>query len=132
MHPKFRKIFHHLRNNQTQNWEKSKKVEKIPCLPLASIFTHMQMQHINYFSLDVEGAELSVLQSINFKEITFDIISVEIEKAFRPVDHEAEVTKLLRQHGYLKIWCSGRNAWFRREDFTIISRDISTPLGGCE
>jgi hypothetical protein len=132
MNPNFRKMFHRLKSDDSKHWEKSAKVQKIPCLPLALIFNHMHIRHINYFSLDVEGAELSVLQSINFDDIKFDIISVEIEKAFRPKDHEFEVTKLLREHGYLKIWCSGRNAWFRRQDFVMLPRDSATPLGGCE
>lgn len=132
MEPKFRKHFHNFKNNNSKVWERSRKVKKIPCLPLSLIFKHIQIQHINYFSLDVEGAELSVLQSINFELIKFDIISVEVEKAFRPENYEMDVTKLLMEHGYLKIWCSGRNAWFRHQDFKMLSRDSATPLGGCE
>jgi hypothetical protein len=133
MDPKFRKKFHRKINHQApESWEKSSTVLKVPCLPLSLIFKHIQIQHVNYFSLDVEGAERSVLESINFDQVKFDIISVEIEKAFRPADHEFRVTRLLLGRGYVKIWCSGRNAWFRRKDFEIISRESTTRLGGCE
>ena len=131
MSPIFKRLFHKLNSENPTNWQDSKLIQKILCIPLSLIFSHIPINHINYFSLDVEGAEVSVLESIDFTVIKFDIISVEIEKAFRPADHEQKVTELLLSHGYLKIWCKGRNAWFRHREYELKSRDKDAPLGGC-
>ena len=37
-------------------------VSEIPCMPLSKLLADLGLRHINFFSLDVEGAELSVLQ----------------------------------------------------------------------
>ena len=132
MDPKFRRKFHSFKSDNPATWEKSNKVVKIPCLPLSLIFEYVPIHHINYLSLDVEGAELTVLRSINFDSVKFDIISVEIEKPFRPSTHESDITQLLHEKGYIKIWCSGRNAWFRHNEYEIKSRDVATPPGNCE
>ena len=37
-------------------------ITKVPCMPLGQLLSDLGLEHINFFSLDVEGAELSVLQ----------------------------------------------------------------------
>ena len=132
MSPNFRRQFHHL-GKDPSTWKQSRKVKKVACMPLSLIFSQMQVTHINYFSLDVEGAELEILKSIDFKILRFDIISVETEKAYRPLHYEANITEVLTTQGYLKIWCKGRNAWFRHPDFEISSRYAieANPLREC-
>jgi len=49
---------------------------EIDCVPLTPIIKP-RFNHINFFSLDVEGAELDFLQSFDFEEIKVDIIIVE-------------------------------------------------------
>ena len=49
----------------------------VPCKPLADILKDNDLHHIHFFSLDVEGAELQVLQTIDFKKVSFDVIMVE-------------------------------------------------------
>jgi len=38
-------------------------VTEVPCVPLGQLLDELELKHINFFSLDVEGAELSVLQA---------------------------------------------------------------------
>lgn len=38
----------------------------------------INVKHVDYFSLDIEGAELPILKTIPFDRIHFTIITVEI------------------------------------------------------
>lgn len=53
-----------------------KNVE-VECRPLADIFRESGVKHVDYISIDVEGSELAVLQSISFDEVTFDVFVIE-------------------------------------------------------
>lgn len=121
MNPNFRNAFHGLGDDPSK-FKLSDRLQRVACMPLSLIFRKMHVTHINYLSLDVEGAEMEILKSIDFNSVRFDIISVETEKAFRPEHYEAKITHLLRKRGYVKIWSKGRNAWFRHPDFVISSR----------
>ncbi len=44
---------------------------------LDNILAENNIKHVNYMSIDVEGAEFGVLESIDFSKVTFDIIEVE-------------------------------------------------------
>ena len=37
--------------------------------PLADLMTQLHVQHINVYILDVEGAELLILQSVDFSKV---------------------------------------------------------------
>ncbi|KAK9500811.1 hypothetical protein O3M35_002003 [Rhynocoris fuscipes] len=49
----------------------------IQCFPLYTYLLALNVTHIDYFSLDVEGAELDVLKTIPFKDINIETLSVE-------------------------------------------------------
>ena len=58
---------------------------------------------IDYLSLDIEGAELQVLQSLDFNEIDIKIISVETNKIGIIFDGSfTQLDFLLRRNGYIK------------------------------
>ena len=44
---------------------------------LETIFDENNIKHVNYLSIDVEGAEFAVIKSINFDKIFIDVISFE-------------------------------------------------------
>jgi FkbM family methyltransferase len=44
---------------------------------LESIFDEFKIKHINYLSIDVEGAEGAVIRSINFEKVVIDVIGFE-------------------------------------------------------
>ena len=48
-----------------------------PALTLASIFEKAEVQKIDFLSVDVEGAELSVLRGINFDQVQINSILIE-------------------------------------------------------
>ena len=47
------------------------------CFTLYSILLALGRTHVDYFSLDVEGPELEILQTIPFDKVKIDVISVE-------------------------------------------------------
>ena len=49
----------------------------VPCSPLAHIFQKNQITHIDFWSLDVEGAEVSVLQTVDFTAVEISVILIE-------------------------------------------------------
>jgi FkbM family methyltransferase len=72
------------------------KVEtiQVEALPFPEILrNHPQVEHIDFLSVDVEGAEMQVLQTIDFSKYSFGLIAVERS-------NENEVKSFLRQKGY--------------------------------
>ena len=49
----------------------------IPCLPVKHLLNNLQIDHIDVWILDVEGAEMSVLQSTDFEKVHFSSIVME-------------------------------------------------------
>ena len=62
---------------------------------LQSILDEIGIQHINFFSLDVEGYELNILHGIDFNRTTFDYLLVELYKS-----EYQDVVSLLLNNGY--------------------------------
>ena len=58
-------------------FDKTMNLYQIQCFPLALIMQAMGISHIDYFSLDVEGPELEILQTIPWDHLTLDILTVE-------------------------------------------------------
>jgi hypothetical protein len=44
---------------------------------LEGVFDEYEMKRVNYLSVDVEGAEFNVIQSINFDKVFIDVIGFE-------------------------------------------------------
>ncbi|CAE7360118.1 unnamed protein product [Symbiodinium pilosum] len=49
----------------------------VPCAPLQSFFDVLDVQHISFFSLDVEGYELHVLKSVDWRKASIASLVVE-------------------------------------------------------
>ena len=61
---------------------------KVQCFSLYSLLLAINVTTVDYFSLDIEGAEVEVLQTIPFDKIKFNIISVEYEEVNTTVERE--------------------------------------------
>lgn len=59
------------------NDKQDSKFITVPCRPLSAILDEADVTHINFFSLDVEGAELKVLETIDFEKVEIDILMFE-------------------------------------------------------
>ena len=55
----------------------TRQVRRVPCGPLGDWFSALRLTTIDFFSLDVEGAELVVLQTLNWEALTIGVLLVE-------------------------------------------------------
>lgn len=55
----------------------SKEIIKVEALPLSEIFSLNKVQLVDYCSIDVEGGEVSVLESIDFNNVEIKVFSIE-------------------------------------------------------
>ena len=71
------------------------------CIPLTSIIKALGNPTIDYLSLDIEGAELQVLESISFDDVDIKVISVEVAKLGKIFDGTYTNFKhLMKRNGY--------------------------------
>eukprot|EP00525_Craspedostauros_australis_P007055 CAMPEP_0198115202 /NCGR_PEP_ID=MMETSP1442-20131203/6376_1 /TAXON_ID= /ORGANISM="Craspedostauros australis, Strain CCMP3328" /LENGTH=314 /DNA_ID=CAMNT_0043772665 /DNA_START=137 /DNA_END=1081 /DNA_ORIENTATION=+ len=78
--------------------------------------------HFDFFSLDVEGAELLALQSLNFNEYQFGVILVEADGANGRKDQA--IKTILHRAGYTFIGTINRSNWFVNDNFDLIYDDV--------
>jgi len=110
-------------------WWEGIKVENLPqikCSPLQTLLgEHASTSGIKYydfFSLDVEGAELLVLKSIDFDQIGFGIILVEADEHNQAKN--LMIRSLLTRKGYQFLMEKSRSYWFANMHFDDIYGDI--------
>lgn len=105
-----------------------------PCTPKQKILDKYIIHHVHFFSLDVEGAEMEVLSTIDFAKTTIDVFMVETHGNFHG---EAEVvTRFLSAKGFARVEChkpykckqgSNANLFFVHKSFRMLcsrSKDI--------
>jgi FkbM family methyltransferase len=67
---------------------------------LENIFEENDIKHINYLSIDVEGAEFDVIQSINFDKVFIDVIG--FENNF--YDNSVPIINYLKEKNFVLIF----------------------------
>jgi FkbM family methyltransferase len=69
----------HLERLQSENIQHGSMTEliKVETKKLKTILDENDISHINYLSIDVEGAEFEVIKSINFDKVFIDVIGFE-------------------------------------------------------
>lgn len=93
----------------------------VQCFPLYTFLLALNQTHVDYFSLDVEGVEMEVLQSIPFHLLDIDVISVEYAHG-RATKEELRdyVTNVL---GYRVVYEVARKDWLAN-DFILVREDL--------
>lgn len=69
----------HLERLESENrgYGSTTEVIKVNTKKLETIFDENNVSHVNYLSIDVEGAEFEVIKSINFDKVFIDVIGFE-------------------------------------------------------
>lgn len=81
----------------------------VACVPLQMLLDRTGLYDIDLFSLDVEGAELAVLETIDFSVTNIRVIIVELDEHDKAKD--ARVRSLLYKEGFINSpWGSPRVA----------------------
>lgn len=93
---------------------------EVPCAPLNYILGQFGIKHVNFFSLDVEGAELEVLRAIDFASLSFDVIVIEADGT-NP-EKDKGVLDILISKGYAFHGHVARNDWFVRSGFRPLAK----------
>ena len=63
--------------NETRDNGGETEIISVQTKRLDTLLNEQNIRHVNYMSIDVEGGEFGVLESIDFSKVTFDIIEVE-------------------------------------------------------
>ncbi|KAL3943176.1 MAG: hypothetical protein SGBAC_002737 [Bacillariaceae sp.] len=71
--------------------------ERIDCAPIDSIITG----HVDLFVLDVEGAEMTVLETIDWDKLQFGALLIETEKM--NIATKSKLEKIMQSKGYRKL-----------------------------
>jgi len=56
---------------------KDATVDRIQCYPLSDLLAAINVNHVDYMSLDVHGAEMPILQSIDYRSLRIDLMTIE-------------------------------------------------------
>ena len=69
----------HLERLESENrgYGSTTEIIKVNTKKLETIFDENNVSHVNYLSIDVEGAEFEVIKSINFDKVFIDVIGFE-------------------------------------------------------
>jgi len=82
----------------------------VPCRPLRDMIAMARLKHVHFFSLDVEGGELEVLQSFDWR-VSVSLWCVELR-----ADAKSELARaILIEHGYVetkRLPLSNLNSYF--------------------
>lgn len=77
---------------------------RVKVVALKSVLKRRGITHIDFMSIDVEGAELNVLRGIDFDEVTIDYIVIENNKG---MEKQRLIHEFLIRHDYelkAKLW----------------------------
>ena len=91
----------HLERLERENahYGSTTEVIKVNTKKLETILDENNISHINYLSIDVEGAEFEVIKSINFDKIFIDVIGFENNYN----DTSVPIVKYLENKGFIFI-----------------------------
>lgn len=96
-----------------RTWTHTGYEVSVVCVPLAVILRNIGRRHVDFLSLDVEGAELPILEAVLLsKDITIDIIAVEVN------DEAVRIAELMAQHNFVKVGSlGGQDDLYRNKHF---------------
>lgn len=84
----------------------------VPCAPMDELLG--DLKHINYFSIDVEGAEWTAVTTIDFNKTKIDTFSIELDRHDPP--RNEKIVSFLKLKGYSRCKTRDkRNGWFQKE-----------------
>jgi len=84
------------------------------CVPFNDVLDVIGVHHIDYLSLDIEGPELLVLETIDWSRIRIDIMTVEIHGDMKKLNDSRVLMK--RIGGYREVGLKGLDVVYERAD----------------
>eukprot|EP00047_Mylnosiga_fluctuans_P013198 m.30036 g.30036 ORF g.30036 m.30036 type:complete len:264 (+) comp4736_c0_seq1:1365-2156(+) len=93
----------------------------IQCRRLDSILSNHSIGHVDLWILDVEGAELAVLHTIDLAKVRIDVLGIELDGSNKEKD-DGVVEHLLANGYKVHSKFPPQNTWFVRDDFLLPSQ----------
>lgn len=89
---------------------------RVPALDINELINEEQVNHnISILSIDVEGIDFDILQSLNFEKFSFDLIVVEHSDSLIP-NNSNLISSFLKGHNYFLIHQGVINLIFVRKN----------------
>merc|ERR1711860_230831 len=82
-----------------QKWNLGAPIYTVPCMPLSTMLAETHLKYVDFFTLDVEGGELAVLQTMDWN---VQVCVWVVEQDGQNKTKDAAVTQLLQSQGYIK------------------------------
>lgn len=96
---------------------------EIPCVPMQDVIDVAGVSRIDLMVLDTEGAEYSILQTIDWNRVIFSVIIVETNDHHRSPGYQAKVQAFLEARGYLcMVKALSRNSWYIHKSYVPKAR----------
>jgi FkbM family methyltransferase len=95
-----------LEKNADEHNYKHHKIIDVQANTLTNILNNFNIANIDFLSIDVEGAELEVLQGLDFKRFTPQLILLEDKHLY------LQKHLLLKRQGYKLVRRYNRNCWY--------------------
>eukprot|EP00211_Chloroparvula_japonica_P001976 CAMPEP_0119142818 /NCGR_PEP_ID=MMETSP1310-20130426/33338_1 /TAXON_ID=464262 /ORGANISM="Genus nov. species nov., Strain RCC2339" /LENGTH=498 /DNA_ID=CAMNT_0007134391 /DNA_START=55 /DNA_END=1548 /DNA_ORIENTATION=- len=92
----------------------------IPCTSLQSIFDRNDITCVDFVSLDVEQAEYSILQGIDFNKFRASVWLIEAG----PPEKDENIRQILQQNGYIYLGLLSRSLWFVSKEKYFLQNDL--------
>ena len=101
--------------NGEERWDFERTI-KVQCFPLQSVLKAIGNPKVDYFSLDIEGAEYPVLKSLEFDQVDISAISVEVNHAGDIFEGSKEdIRDLMLENGYHHVTSVGVDDIFMKK-----------------
>ena len=105
---------------------------KMQCMPLYSLIMAMGNPTVNYFILDIEGAELQVLKTLPWDRVDIEVLSVETDLTGMVMEgSREEIIDFMESVGYThrkhsNSWSSINNT---PKDDMFVRNDVARRIG---
>ncbi|GMH38282.1 hypothetical protein BSKO_06166 [Bryopsis sp. KO-2023] len=110
-----------------RGWENGKdEVHKVKCGPLNKKLEKLGVKHIDFWTLDVEGAEWSVLNTFDWEAVSIHVLVIENDKdeaVEKPRRHKLLKSKDFELRGTLvnnELWVNPKNARSGMEERVVM------------
>ena len=115
----------HMDDSFKDIWHKSSSKIDVCCNPMSKILHVTQVPYINLLSVDVEGAEELVLQTIDWENISIEVILVETDSRYMNGDKAEKIESFLMSKGF-ELFAVGikYSTVFRNVSFNIKQIDV--------
>ena len=114
-------------NTSEEEVTRNRRTIPVPCLPLSKVMAAADVTTVDLFILDVEGGELSILESADWEKTAFNVLVIETKKSLRSPFYADNITEFLSLRGYAHMFDLGRNSWYARNQWLDDFTDNSGP-----